>query len=661
MKRYISILIVIIMFTSYIDVIGGSNIPIATIKIFSESGGVKTVYAVNGEVSIDILAGVKHSILVSSYGYRSYNLSLPGLNQGEIRNIDVQLGPAPIIEGYVKSFDDVGIQGARISFDGIETISSWNGYYAVYVDKDIGDNVEYIAGPPIDPEVFMDTPFTIDTGSRFYAKLFPYEQKYQLGYTYGNLNIDRERVYMDIVLPESTVLGGQIFFRNGSPVMKGEVLLVSINNPLTLSTNISNGIFSFRGGVSEGNYDIYLRLEGQTGYTDILLEQGLTISCTPTCPPSVTRGYIIPELVTGKLKVVNVDGQPLQGLYIDLESDNGDLRISSVSDRNGEVKIPLFDSTIYNFEIYLSRYRVLNGSIYVPPGTNPYTKTFTLSLKLFHISGRISNLGSEEEPINLYAVGHSDYPNIDIEIPIGYRSDGSFTAYLPQYLNISGFNVSLNYSIYLSSEYLYRGVRAVVLGHIDSDIANVEVTIPTPMKATLNIAITFNGEPPRPTNGIRYRVGLWNRDTLYIIEIANYDPVGLCPGYCGAITFIDGWINKSGDIGSLDVMLRMVSGLQDSIYLTVPKDVAGGEFMGELIDGLSINNMDRRLNGISITIVRESSEGITLKIEYNVSQVDLNRVSIKPTEIIDEFRPHSVYLIPVTLAIIYLLIKRYIH
>ena len=656
--RIFLMLILIGIMLSNIYTYGQTDMPIATIEVYSGYGGVKKVYAVNGQAEFDVVAGVKHDIIISSFGYRSVNLSVAPLNSGDQVQLNANLDTAPLVEGYVKTFNDVGVQGARISFGDIDTISSWNGYYALYVDADIGTSIDYLAGPPINPAYFMDSPYSVVSGGNFYAKLFPYSDEYSYGYTFDSITISGMRVNHNIILPPTTKVLGQLFFQNNTPVSNGEALLVSQNMPLTLSAEIDNGQFLIDSGVSEGTYDFYVRFEGMSGYTDLLVESGLSVSCTPSCPPSVTRGYILPVMVRAEIRILDTDGNPVKNVYIDLKSESGDITASGTSDANGYIRIPLFDSTVYRYTIYLSNYRVLNGTFYIPGGSNPYTKTIEIPIRQFRLSGRIVNIGSELEEIGLLAVGISEYPSVRIETPIEYSSSGTFQVYVPQYLNISGFNVSLNYSIFLDSEYLYAGVEAVNLGYIDRDISNIDVSIPAVETARIRITVTFNGIPETPTNGMRYRLAFWHGADLYQVELANYDPSGICSGFCGAISFQEGWINKTSGDGEIGLSILTVSGYQNEVYLTVPNTVASGDFTALLMDGLSASDMDRMVNGVSISVIGTSGNNIILKIVYNVEQVDSNSILIKPTSIIDEFGAYTLYIILATLAL-YIILRRF--
>ena len=646
--------ILILFISSFPNINSASPTPVATVEIVDEFGGSKTIYVTDGSGTFEIKSGVKHWIRISSFGYRSTTLEVPPLTPTENRFYDVTLSTAPLIEGYIRNPFDDGVEGATIQIGDDKVFSSRNGYYAIYVDADVGDTISYLIGPPYNPETFRSPPY-YQPGTNVKSTLFINNDDYLWGYSYGNLTINSKRMLSYFNLQPSTQINGQLLYDDNSPVESGRILIVGKNNPIVLSTNVQNGLFSIDGRISPDSYYIYYVGETETGRTKVLLDEDFTLICPGLCPSQINIGYIMPRLSSAILTILNDDGEPLPNISILIKSTDGIVNAYGTSDSSGVISLPLFFGSEYNYSILIGGYVAESDSFIIPSFTPPpYTKEFRLPIKLYNVAGRVVNIDAGVEPIRIKIVGEtsSDGPYIKVEELVRPNPDGTFNVKVMQYLMVGGFNTTLNYSIYLDSDYLYAGEKVVELGMISSDTSGLSISIPDIETSTITLNINFNGIPEQPTNRMEYNLSFWIGNNIYTIKISNGNFSGICVGYCGVLSFEAGSLQKNGDSGNLSITIKTVSAYQSKIFLLIPKEVADRPFTFYLVDGLSVNDVNRQVSGITGNVYYEAAEYFEIVVDYMVDSTSKHTITVNSTRVISELNPLILVIISIVIALV---------
>ncbi len=632
--------------------IASQDMPVATITVFSEDGGVMKIYTLNGEATFDVAAGKSYRVKVSSYGYRSVWMTVPPLAPGETRSLSASLEPAPLIEGVVTDEDGSPIEGAAISIGGSQTFSGRDGFYAMYLDVDQGTRLQYMVSPPRNPEIFMDPPYSNLSGGTFEAMLFPYGSGYMNSYLFGILRLSSQVMNQDFSLPPATELSGRLIFRNNTPLNNAFVVLASKTSPITLVAPVVDGSYVFDGGVGEGSYNMYIRFIGYGGESDILADDSISISCSPSCPPFVSIGFFVPTTTTLELRIVDRDGVGVPGAYVTLEDQTGDISANAVTDENGDVKLAVYDAKTYSLSVWIGGYRVLQDTLYIPPNQNRFSAEVEVPLDLITISGSVDGWSGLEDA-SLVAYGYSELPLVEMEIPIDVSVTGRFSAKIPQFIEVEGFNVTLNYSLRISGGGIYHNAVVASLGMVSSSQQGITGSIPSVETATITIQVSFQGMPHQPSQRLSYRLGLYHLGRLYIIEVSNAPPSG-CSGFCGAFKFVDGSLYRSGSAKRIELTLETVSHYQNKIYITIPKRVADIEMPAQLMDPPAETDMDRRHGGVATSPYHVDDDKVIVELTYNLPPVDRHTIILFPAALIPEFTGAALLLAIAVITVLFI-------
>jgi len=278
-------------------------VPIADISIAagspSSSNVVELLSDSSGQASVQLIPGVNHYVTASARGYAPKTVSIDSPSAGQNFNVNVELDPLPMVEGYITTPDGRPVAGAVI-FSSVETaISDERGYYALYVS-------------PNDTDISVMAPFQFFVPGEIINQSLGGDVRFITIFNYNihngnvvsknvNLSITGPTTRLDVTLDWSARLTGTVTYQNGTPAANLRVSAFA-----TGSTQIvgfpsgytgDDGRYVIERDLLNGNYNISISMIRGSSILSMPNVASVSITCAPPCSQPDTADLVIPNIV----------------------------------------------------------------------------------------------------------------------------------------------------------------------------------------------------------------------------------------------------------------------------------------------------------------------------------------------------------------------------
>ena len=634
--------------------------------------------SVGGVASFYVFQGDPIDFSVSAFGYLPVNVSIPSAQDG--MSIDVTLEQSPLLEGYVFTPDGRPVVGAWVSVGGRTVYTDNNGYYAIYVGEPLGSNIQVSVSAPLN---FITSLEALRQLAFFAGREIPngfiairHLENYNVISKTVNVNMDSMRKMYNITLDWSAAVGGTVTFTDGSPVEGATVSFIGGLGSTSLGTsNVtdSNGNYIVNRDLSNGAYNVSVAYKG-VFFSNV--RSNYQVTCAPPCMSPQNLDLQIPRVGKVVGRVLSRNNRPIPQIFVRAFSND----------------FTVFSSGVYNesdgtFEIYLPVGIQMNLLISLSLALQIYNQSITLSssdlpvldlgtivgdVNVFYIQGRITNMDTVPEPIDVVAVGQV----VGLPIPItptfsaSPNPDGSFMIPVVQNVSYAGFPITLSYSVEVSSAYIFSNPYLLANpGQVNQDTDLGDMSLPPLNLVRVYVNVFTNASPDsfmaKPQS---YTFALLTDTGKYFLDISEVEIVGgtqmdygiplvvwggflgfgspqvLTQGMDGGYTVLQ----AGGGNGFLALMGFTVAGESPEFMLKVPKAVMDTPFTV---------NYNFNIPG-SYQVVEEGPDYVKILVSSSAPESESQDfiVTIESPSVIDEFQ--WLIIIPVIATFIYIVLRR---
>ncbi len=583
-----------------------------------------------GTVSVDIIPLENHYIQVNARGYMPVTQQVvPNGNQPI--NVDIQLNPLPMVEGYVRTQDGRPISGAIIRSSVDSVFSDERGYYSLYV-------------LPNETTLTVMTPM---------ANVLPVSvallmQRFQYGdveriWTFNpnihisnvisrsvNINVNGPVTTVDITLDWSARITGTVTFQNGTPVVGAVVSAFPTDNTnilmLPIGSTDENGRYVLNNDISNGRYNISITIPTHNGTGSLIFTNIGTIYINTSNPlnDSFNLDITLPDLVKITGRVLSSNGRPFENFMVMFIRNNFDPPfwiVTDYTDSNGyfELLVPKgADGNIVVAAGTLATAYV--ASIAVTANSNMDLGTINTNVGLYYVSGTVSPYdpnnpmyrGMEVVVETVLSLG---FFQTTYQVVAPVEEDGSFTGYVLTGVTGPGDQqLQVSHRVRLQGGYIAGdGMRIPPqdLGTINSDTSGVNINIPLPPdRARLTVTVTKSGDAQRSGSQVFVYRTVINGEEFFVTirKAAGEYPL---PGI-GMI------LAKRTNTGMLNLFMEPVAGSM-TLNITIPKRLLAPPFAVSTVDPNTGNLEPTQFSiqdlGDSVSIMVTVSGTVMLQIE----------------------------------------------